>query len=61
MKGEFDFGRDLDEMAMSMDRRTIAKRIRDLLQRIVGAENESDYSRVQDEILRNIGQDSELL
>ena len=61
MKGEFDLGRDLDEMAMSMDRRTIAKRVRDLLKRIVGAEKESDYTRAQDEILRNIGQDSELL
>ena len=61
MEREFELGRDLDELAMSMDRRPIAKRVRDLLKRIVGAVKESDYSRVQDDILQNIGQDPELL
>ena len=35
MEREFEIGRDLDEFVMSLDRRSLVERVRDLLKKII--------------------------
>ena len=59
MKKEFDFGRDTDDFAMSMDRRSLMEWVKDVLRELLG-QKKGRYHGAEEASL-DIDQDSELL
>lgn len=60
MRREFDLGRDSDELAMSMDKRSMLEWAKDVLRELLG-QKRGYYHPTKEEASLDISQDSDLL